>query len=272
MNFSVLMPVYFKASPAELKVALASIWDEQTLKPSEIVIVKDGPLTEDLDDAIQVFSDRAPVKLIALDHNVGLGTALRAGVEACHYEYIARMDSDDISVPERFQKQITFLEKNPEYSICGSMVDEFEIDPSQIHARRIVPENDIEMHRFVKFRNPFNHMTVIFKKESILQVGNYQHLLGYEDYWLWARCLAAGYHGKNLPESLVKVRSGRNFLMRRRGLSLLRSEVKIATNLHKIGLLTSIEMVRNILLRGGIRLLPIPCIKMIYAFCRRSVL
>ena len=262
MEFSVLISVYHKDKPAELQEALFSIWDAQLLKPDEIVLIKDGPVTPELEEVIQDFSGRVPIKVIALTHNIGLGGTLHIGVEACSHEYIARMDSDDISVPERFLKQITFLEKHPEYFACGSMIDEFETDPSQIYGRRVLPENDEEIRCFIKLRNPFNHMTVVFKKEFILQVGNYQPLLGYEDYWLWARCLAAGHPGKNLPESLVKVRAGRNMLARRRGLSLFRSEIQLAINLRQIGLLTSVEMYRNMVLKGTIRLLPI---------CRRLI-
>ena len=136
MNFSVLISCYFRDNPQELAVALKSIWDDQTLKPQEIVIVKDGPLTADLDAVIEEFAKNAPAKIVPLPQNGGLGKALQIGVENCSYEYIARMDGDDISVPERFAKQAAFMTEHPEIDICGGMIEEFADDPENVFCRK----------------------------------------------------------------------------------------------------------------------------------------
>lgn len=263
-KFSVLMSVYFKEDPSFLAIALKSIWDDQMLKPDEIVIVKDGPLTEPLDKVVADFAMRAPVKIVALKENQGLGKALAEGVKNCSYDYIARMDSDDISLPDRFEKQFTFLSEHPEIAICGSAIDEFLTDPSEIISRRVVPTGHDAIMRFLKMRNPFNHMTVVFRKKAILDAGNYQPLAYYEDYWLWARCLAAGQIGANLPESLLHARVGNGMYARRRGWTVVKSSINLDRHLHKIKVLSFFELCRNIFLRTTIQILPVKMVKMIY--------
>ena len=184
MNFSVLMSSYHKDDPEELMVALQSIWDDQTVKPTEIVIVKDGPLTPALDSVIEEFSKRAPLVVVPLPQNRGLGLALAEGVKHCTCEYIARMDGDDISLPDRFEKQVAFIKQNPEIAICGGMSQEFSGTPENKTGKRILPEKHEQIMTFLKIRNPFNHMTVFFKKQAVIDAGNYQHIIGYEDYWL----------------------------------------------------------------------------------------
>ena len=189
MKFSVLMSSYCKDKPEELSLALRSIWDEQTLKPDEIVIVKDGALTPELDAVIDGFAQYAPVKTVPLPQNRGLGLALAEGITHCSYDLIARMDSDDISLPDRFEKQVAFMEENPEIAICGGMIREFIDSPDHFTGYRSLPFSDSDIRKFCKWRSPFNHMTVIYHKQAVLDAGNYQHFLSYEDYWLWARLL-----------------------------------------------------------------------------------
>lgn len=270
MNFSVLMSSYIKDKPEELQLALKSIWDDQTVKPAEIVIVKDGPLTPALDAVIDEFSARAPVKTVPLPQNVGLGKALAAGVENCTCEYIARMDGDDISLPDRFEKQCDFFSKTPDTAICGGMIQEFQGSPDNIISKRILPQDDAEIRTFAKKRNPFNHMSVFFSRKAILDAGNYQHLPGYEDYWLWCRVLASGGKGKNLPDILLLVRAGENMLKRRRGWALAASEVDLAKKQYSIGFLSKIEAIRNIILKASVRLMPVFLLKIIYSNLREK--
>ena len=270
MKFSVLLSCYFRDNCQELAVALKSIWDDQTVKPAEIVIVKDGPLTPELDATIDDFTKRAPVKLVPLKENKGLGLALAEGLEHCSYEYVARMDGDDISVPDRFEKQVAFIEQHPQTAICGGMIQEFSNSPDNVTGKRILPTNHPDIIKFLSKRNPFNHVTVFFKKQAILDAGNYQHILGYEDYWLWARVLASGQKGSNLPDILVNVRAGENMLQRRRGWKLLKAEIDLAQKLHSINLLSFSGMFRNILLKGGVRLLPTFALKIVYSYLREN--
>lgn len=270
MQFSVLMSSYHKDNPEELKIALRSIWEDQTVQPTEVVIVKDGPLSAELDSVIDEFAKRAPVKQVPLSKNQGLGIALAEGVKSCTYDYIARMDSDDIAVPDRFEKQVVFMEQHPDIAICGGMIQEFSDSPENITGKRILPTNNDEIKRFLKWRSPYSHMTVFFKKQVILDAGNYQHFLSYEDYWLWARVMTNGNIGANLPDILVNVRAGENMLSRRKGWRFFKAEIALAQKLHSVGVLNCFEMYRNIMLRASTRLMPLFLLRIIYSYLRKK--
>ena len=270
MYFSVLISSYCKDDPAELALALRSVWDDQSVKPAEIVIVKDGPLSAELDVVIDDFTKSAPVKIVPLPENRGLGLALAIGVENCSYNLIARMDGDDLSLPDRFEKQVAFMEKNPEVAICGGMIQEFFGSPDNIVSKRTLPLSDPEIRKFCKWRSPFNHVTVMFRKEAVLDAGNYQHFLSYEDYWLWARLLCNGCKSANLPDVLVNVRAGENMLNRRRGWRFFTAEINLARKLKSIGILSAFEMSRNMIFRAPARLLPGWLLGWLYSrFCRK---
>lgn len=270
INFSVLMSSYRNDNPDELIFALKSIWDDQTVKPAEIVIVKDGPLTPELDAVLDDFAKRAPVKFCPLKENIGLGKALAVGVEACTFDYIARMDGDDISVPDRFEKQVQFLEANPDVVLCGGMIQEFNGTLEHLGSKRILPTNHADIKQFCKWRSPFNHVTVFYHKQTILDAGNYQHFLFYEDYWLWIRVLAQGHRTANIPDILVNVRAGEGMLNRRRGWRFFKTELVLAKRMKDIGLINTYEMLRNMLLRSTARLLPRGIFSWVYSqFCRK---
>lgn len=218
VDVSILMSVYIKEKPDYFKVSLNSALD-QTTSVKEIVLVLDGPITPELQSVISEFQERTPnlIKLIPLKENVGLGKALAVGVEACSYDLIARMDTDDIMLPTRIEKQFAEFNMDPKLAIVGSNIDEFYESPEKIVGRRIVPKTNNEICDFSKRRNPFNHMTVMFRKKAILSVGNYQPMMGFEDYYLWVRLLKAGYKGKNIQESLVFARTGEDMYARRGG-------------------------------------------------------
>ena len=270
LKFSVLISVYKNDNPAELKTALESVWDRQTLRPNEIVIVEDGPIPEELSGVIAAFAEKAPVRRLPQKVNRGLGAALAVGVSACTYDYIARMDSDDISCDDRFQKQIGYLREHPEVDICGSAIAEFESDPAIVSGIRSTPEKHKDIRKFLNFRNPVNHVTAFFRKKAILDAGNYQPLIGYEDYWLWARCLQKQAVFHNLGESLVQVRIGNNMHARRRGFKLIRSEIALYWGMYKIGLLSLPRSLMSIAIKAPVRLLPKNMIKIVYnKFLRR---
>jgi glycosyltransferase involved in cell wall biosynthesis len=255
MKLSVLISVYHKESPDFLRQSLESI-AAQTLAPDEVVIVKDGPLGKALDAAIDSAACDLPIVCVSLPANVGLGLALRAGLNACRGEYIARMDSDDICLPYRFEKQMEFLAQNPQIDVLGSAIEEFADDPFSPHALRLLPATGSELLAFAKSRTPLNHVTVVFRKASVLAAGSYQHYPGFEDYHLWARMLMQGFRLHNMPEILVRVRCGTGMQGRRGGLDYLRKDVEFQLFLRKIGLLQGHECARNMLLRAPIRLAP----------------
>lgn len=218
VDVSILMSVYIKEKPEYLRDALKSAIN-QTAQVKEIVVVLDGPITDQLRSVINICQKENPelIKIVPLEKNVGLGKALAVGVEACRYELIARMDTDDIMLPTRIEKQYSEFASDPELVIVGSNIDEFYDTPEKIVGSRIVPETNEEIRNFSKKRNPFNHMTVMFKKKAVLDAGNYQPMMGFEDYYLWVRLLKAGYKGKNIQESLVYARTGEDMYARRGG-------------------------------------------------------
>lgn len=255
MKFSVLMSIYKKEKPEYFKLALASLAN-QKIKPSEIVIVKDGSLTSELEAVIESFKAiYDAVKIVEIKENVGLGRALAIGVKACSYEWIARMDSDDISLNDRFYYQIEYLKSHKDCMLLGSWIEEFASDGTYKKLTKL-PIHHEEILAFSKRRNPFRHMTIIFKKEAVLSVGNYRHFLWFEDYDLWVRLLQAGYKVANLPTVLVKVRADENFFERRGGLSYYRQELKFQRFLLKSKHISSVEFLFNIVVRGIVRFIP----------------
>jgi glycosyltransferase involved in cell wall biosynthesis len=270
LNFSVLMSLYSKERPEFLDIALISVWDSQIVKPSEIVIVEDGPLNSELYQRIQELAERAPVKVIKLDSNKGLGIALQIGLEYCNNEIVARMDSDDICDPSRFQRQINFLINNPDISFLSSNIAEFDYDHQNVSNERCVPSNHSEIFKFSKLRNPMNHMAIMFRKRAVLDSGGYIPFLGYEDYYLWVRMLVKGYKAHNLEESLVYARVGNNMLARRQGYKFFKQELKLQAEFVKLGHINHVQFVRNIFLRGIPRLFPIKGLKMVYNYTRKN--
>ena len=264
MNFSVLISVYSLEKPENLQSALTSIWDHQTLQPSEIVLVKDGPLTAALDEVIDRHKKSAPIKIISLDRNYGLGYALAHGLEYCSNELVARMDSDDLSEPDRFEKQIKMMTDHPELDITGTNIAEFTGSPQNIRSHRRLPSKFPEIQKFAKKRNPLNHMTVVFKKSAVLSAGNYQPFFGYEDYYLWIRMLKNGSKIANIPEDLVLARVGDDMFARRCGKRYFRQELKLERELFNIGFLNHYEYGRNLFLRALPRLFPVWGVKLVY--------
>lgn len=257
LKFSVLLSVYKKENPEYLQQALESI-ENQTLHPDEIVIVKDGVLTKKLDACIETFkqSSQSDVKIIAFTENRGLGLALRDGVLACKYEYIARMDTDDIAVNTRFEKQIKYLDQNPDIALLGSWVKEFSKNVDHPDTLTQLPCNDAEIRKFAKKRNPFRHMTVVFKKSAVIDSGNYRDFLWFEDYDLWVRMLQKGYKAANLAEYLVNVRADDEMFARRGGWKYLKQDIRFQAELYKSGFVNAGRLITNILIRSVMRLVP----------------
>jgi len=269
MNFSVLISVYDKENPEYLKAALESIWNKQTLRPSEIVLVKDGILTPELDLVIEQFNSIAPLKICRLDQNVGLGNALSIGLNLCTYELIARMDSDDISCSERFEKQIGQMKANPDLDILGTNITEFHNQTDKACSHRRLPTQLADIKCFAKKRNPLNHMTVLFKKSAVIDAGNYKPFFGYEDYYLWIRMLRNGSKIANIDEDLVFARVGNNMFARRHGLRFFKQELRLQKELLQMDFLNNWEYSRNIFFRALPRLFPVWGLKLVYKFLHR---
>ncbi len=269
MNFSVLMSIYHKENPIWFDRAMQSIWDEQTVKPDEIVLVQDGPLTDGLHKAIDEWKAKIGevFKTVPLEKNVGLGEALNAGIKHCSYELIARMDTDDISISNRFEKQLKAF-KEKDIDLCSAFISEFDDDENQIISYRKLPENHEDIVKYSKMRSPLNHAVTMFKKSIVKKAGGYKHMLWMEDYYLWVRMIINGAKLYNLQDTLLNVRAGNSMLVRRGGLSYVKAEVTFLNELKKIGYLTNLEYLKNILIKVPIRLLPKGLLKSVYGLLR----
>lgn len=259
-RFSVLISVYYKEIPRYLDRALQSITDDQVLKPNEIVLVKDGPLTRELDEVIEKYENKYPnlFKIVALEKNYGLGKALNIGLENCTYELVARMDGDDISKSERFKKQIDIFKENPNLDILGSWIDEFiEIDGEiKIRSIRKVPEKSDEIFQKLKSICAFNHPTVMYRKSKVIEVGSYLQEFALEDYYLWIRLAISGSNMYNIQESLLNFRITEGTSKRRGGLKLLKSDIKFQRKLYKLSFINKRELLLNLIKYFVYRLLP----------------
>ena len=256
MKFSVLMSVYNKEKANNLIDSLNSLIN-QTLMPTEIILVKDGPLTDELDSVISSFSKKYKIlRVISLKKNVGLGEALNEGLKYCKYEYVARMDSDDICMPDRFEKQILFFKQHEDCDVLGGYILEFDDQTGHNISKRLVPLDCESIKLFLKKRNPMNHMSVMFKKNSVFNAGSYMHCPYFEDYYLWARMLKQGYHFANLKEVLIKARAGLGMSGRRGSIKYAKCIINFETKLLKLGLIGVGQYFINIFIRVSISIMP----------------
>ena len=226
IKFSVSMCVYGKDNPEWFKLAVDSIIN-QTINPSEVVLVVDGPVTTELDYIIKEYEKLEIFNVIRFPENLGHGPARRAGLDACTNELVAIMDADDISAPFRFEKQLTLFKNNPELDIVGGLISEFVNSPQESVGKRKVFLTDCEIKKDLKTRCPMNLVTVMFKKSSINQVGGFIDWFCEEDYYLWVRMALANMKFANLPDDLVYVRVGKEMYQRRGGIRYFKSEAKL---------------------------------------------
>lgn len=235
-KYSVLMSLYIKEKPEYLKLAIESMLS-QTVLPDEIVIVKDGPITQDLETVIECFSDSCPDLFVIVvgKTNVGLGLALNNGLAHCKNELVARMDTDDISKPERCEKQLAVFETHPELSIVGTYVDEFYSDPENIISTRAVPTENDSIYRFAKRRSAFNHPAVMYRKSAVLAEGGYADLRRNQDVDLFGRMLFHGNRAANIPEALLLFRSNDDLAARRKSWENTKSYFDTIKRLWKMG-------------------------------------
>lgn len=229
MPFSVLMSVYRNDKPEFVIRAIESVTSLQTLKPAEIIIIVDGEVDEALHNILKSLESTKDYSfcITHLPENKGLGNALRIGTELASYPIIARMDSDDVAMPNRFEKQIKYLEDNPDCDIVGGQITEFIGSENNIVGKRTVPCTHSEIIHYLKSRCPFNHMTVAFKKNAILSAGGYIPWHYNEDYFLWIRMALNGCKFANFQDSLVNVRIGKEMYARRGGWKYFTSEEKL---------------------------------------------
>lgn len=255
--FSVLMACYRGDVPEQLTASLRSVTTDQTRRPDEVVLVVDGPLPPALDAALETAAAASPVPVVVhrLPVNGGLGPALNAGLSVCRNDIVARQDADDISRPERFERQVRVVEEGAD--LVGSALTEFTDDPDAPDGvTRVPPLRPQAIRRDARFHQPFFHPTVVFRRSAVRAAGGYEHIASLEDYWLFARMIHAGAEVANLPEPLVAYGIGGGAYARRGGLAILRSELDLQRRFRRLGFTTRAQLVRNVAVRGGYRLVP----------------
>ncbi|WP_315499549.1 glycosyltransferase [Capnocytophaga gingivalis] len=268
MKFSVLLSLYHKEEPKFLKECLESL-KVQSLQASEIVIVFDGVVTHELEEMVIQYSSILPIKIIRLPQNVGLGKALNEGLKHCSHNWVFRMDTDDICLPERFEKQVEFIKQHSDVVLFSGHIAEFSDDKTIITGYRKVPIGNENIKQYALSRSPFNHVAVAFRKDIIEEVGGYQHHLFLEDYNLWLRVIAKRYEVGNLDEALVLVRAGDSMLSRRRGKDYAKGEWKLFNLKRKLKLQNIFSGFFIFLLRVIPRMLPTGILKALYKYLRK---
>lgn len=256
--FSLLLPVYDGDTPERFRRALASSTVEQERAPAEAVIVRDGPVHAELqaalDDAQAIAGPRTKATVLSLPHNVGITAALDLGLSACSHGIVARVDADDVSLPRRFAAQLPVIEAGAD--LVGSAMEEIGEDESVVLATRSVPTSPPQIRAAARARNPMSHPTVVFRRAAAEAVGGYQSVPAAEDYWLWARMIAAGAAVRNLAEPLVRYRVSGGAYERRGGLRVLANDVATQDQLLAGGFITRGEWLRNVGVRAVYRFLP----------------
>ncbi len=249
-NYSVLMAVYHKEKPAWFREAILSAWN-QTVRPSDFVLVCDGPLNEGLDAVIEEMHNEMGdvMQVVRLEKNGGLGNALNVGIGYCKNELVARMDSDDVALKDRCEKQLAVFAADPEVSIVSGVVDEFIETPGVVDARRVPPETHEQIMEFVRKRCPFNHPCVMYRKSAVAAAGGYQEFYLLEDYYLWIRMLLNGAKGYNLQETLLWMRAGENMYQRRGGKRYVKSQKQLFNYMRERGLITRWQCFKSVTVR-----------------------
>lgn len=256
-ELSVLMSIYIKEKPEYVRQCFDSLL-AQTVQADEWVVVEDGPLTDEMYELLDRYQAEHPglIRRLPQEQNQGLGIALQIGVPQCRNELIARMDTDDIARPDRFEKQLAEFKKNPDLDILGSHIDEFEETPDKIVARRMVPLTDADIKRYQRKRDGFNHMTVMYKKKAVLDAGNYQPCPLMEDTYLWVRMMKNGVTCMNIDEALVHARIGANMYARRGGFAYFKKYKKAMKMVYDTGYISWWDYFTVIVVQFCVALVP----------------
>jgi glycosyltransferase involved in cell wall biosynthesis len=256
MPFTLLMAIYAGDRPEFLRRAFVSSTSEQRRPPAEVVVVQDGPVTAELAECLDALVAECPVptRIVRLEHNLGLGDALEAGLRACSHEVVARMDADDVSLPERFELQLPEIEAGAD--VVGSALVEIGATECEVVGYRRPPTSQEAIVQAARLHDPFNHPTVVYRRSAVAAAGGYERLPLMEDYWLFARMIAHGARVVNRPEALVLYRVGAGAYQRRGGLRLLVAELRLQRRFVRSGFVTPGQYARNVCVRGVYRLVP----------------
>lgn len=243
-KYSVLMSVYFKDDADNLRLAIDSMLN-QTVKPEQYVVVEDGKLTSELNTVIDEYENQYPelFTIVKIAQNKGLANALNEGIKVCRNELVARMDADDISLPERCEKELECFELYPDLDICGCQIDEFYDDVRNIRTARVVPTNFNDIKKIMRKRQPFNHPTVIYKKEKVIEYGGYSLLKRKEDFDLFSKMITNNCRAINLEEHLYLYRANDSNYKRRKNFENYKSALNVYVRHIKRGGCTIIDFI-----------------------------
>jgi glycosyltransferase involved in cell wall biosynthesis len=249
IKYSVLMSIYYKEKPEYLKASLNSIFN-QTIKPSEVILVKDGPITKGLEDVIDEYLKKYNTFYVyELEENRGLGHALNHGLKHCSNEVVFRMDTDDISLNDRARIQLEYLNEHPDISVLGSYIEEFQDENNNSLYIKQTPLSDTEIKKMFKKKNAMNHPSIVFKKSDVLAVGGYIELKLNEDYYLWVRMAEKGYTFANIGEPLVRMRVSDETYLRRGGLNYFLVQNSIYKNMKRTNHISLKDYVQGYFIR-----------------------
>lgn len=261
-KFSVLMSLYIKEKAAYFEQCMESMLN-QTIFPDEIVIVLDGPISQEVKNVLEYYKKMYSdwIKIVPNKVNKGLGLALADGIPQCSYELIARMDTDDIARKDRFERQLEEFKKDAELDICGSHIIEFEGEIDNKISVRKVPITHDEIVEYQKQRSAFNHMTVMYKKSAVLKAGNYQDAPLMEDDLMWVNMILAGAKCRNIDDYLVYARTGTEMIRRRGGYAYFQKYRRGRKKILSTGYITRMDYCKTIVIQAIVALLP-PAIRL----------
>lgn len=270
MDFSVLLSIYYKEQPAFLRLALDSVFS-QTVRATEVVLVEDGRLTPELDAVIAEYEQRySELKVVKYAENRGLGYALNDGLKACSYDIVARMDTDDIAKPERFEKQLRTLKEHPEIDLVTAWIEEFVDNPTNVTGMRTLPEMPEALYEYGKSRCPANHPVTMYRRKAVMDVGGYQTALFPEDYFLWIKMLQNGSKFYCIQESLLLFRYAPETIAKRGGWKYALDELKIQRNIYHTGYVSFSRYLYNSVAKFTVRVLPLGLRTWVYHFFLRK--
>ncbi len=264
------MSVYYKEKAKFLREAMNSIWN-QTVPTDDFILVCDGKLTPKLDAVVSKMEKAHPeLTVVRLKKNGGLGNALNIGMKYCKNEIVARMDSDDISYPDRCEKQLKIFCNKPEVSIVSGIIEEFSASIDDVESKRVIPENQEEILRFARKRTPFNHACVMYKKHKVEAAGGYRDFYLLEDYYLWIRMLQNGAIGYNIQEPILWVRTGAEMYKRRSGWKYAKSQILLFKYMRNSRFISQTQYFKSVALRTVSSFVPNWIRKMLFKILLRK--
>ncbi len=267
-NYDFLGSVYHGTNAHELEESLISI-ESQSFKPKNIIIMIDGLIKQNVIEVLNKFVDRIPIKIIPIKKNIGLGLALRKGLKECKSKIVLRFDTDDINFSNRAYYTVKELTEN-NIDIVGSNIQEFNNNPKEFISKKIMPTSHSQIKKTIFFRNPINHPTVGFIKDSILKLdGGYRHFPFYEDYDLWIRAIFSGLRFKNINKTLVAIRINSQ-RSRRRGVNLIIMECKLLKTFFQVSIFHSFLFFPILIFRIIFTLLPLKIINLLFVHIFRK--